>query len=207
MKVYIGPYRYTWTSNIHTKYMNKKYGYNKWEDSHNTWERALEKLELGLQNVYNATINKLLNKRARSQKVKIRIDDYDIWGMDDTLALVIAPMLALLKQKKHGSAWVEDQDVPEHLCDQQAVTHQDHADHDRLIQERWSWVLDEMIWAFEQKTRPEGWEHDYYDFKTPHSQSSDVGWSRIDHEGLKKHQQRMSNGFRLFGKYFEALWD
>ena len=28
-----------------------------------------------------------------------------------------------------------------------------------------------------------------------------------DDEGRKKHQERMSNGFRLFGKYFESLWD
>jgi len=28
-----------------------------------------------------------------------------------------------------------------------------------------------------------------------------------DSEGMKAHQKRMSNGFQLFGKYYEALWD
>jgi hypothetical protein len=26
-------------------------------------------------------------------------------------------------------------------------------------------------------------------------------------EDIKKEQERISNGFRLFGKYYEALWD
>jgi hypothetical protein len=62
-----------------------------------------------------------------------------------------------------------------------------------------------MIWAFEQKTRYD-WEGDYYEFD-----ESVRGWppkyKRHDVEGLKTHQERMSNGFRLFGKYYEALWD
>jgi len=33
-------------------------------------------------------------------------------------------------------------------------------------------------------------------------------WMRLeDIEEIKKEQQRISNGFRLFGKYYEALWD
>ena len=30
---------------------------------------------------------------------------------------------------------------------------------------------------------------------------------KIDHVGLDAHQSRKSNGFRLFGKYYQALWD
>jgi hypothetical protein len=29
----------------------------------------------------------------------------------------------------------------------------------------------------------------------------------IDFEGLKVVQERITNGFRLFGKYYQALWD
>ena len=28
-----------------------------------------------------------------------------------------------------------------------------------------------------------------------------------DDEGIKAHQKRITNGFRLFGKYYEGLWD
>jgi len=30
---------------------------------------------------------------------------------------------------------------------------------------------------------------------------------KVDREGLKAHQDRKANGFRLFGKYYQALWD
>ena len=28
-----------------------------------------------------------------------------------------------------------------------------------------------------------------------------------DDKGRNAHQERMTNGFKLFGKYFESLWD
>jgi len=114
-------------------------------------------------------------------------------------------MLKLLKEKKHGSAYVDDADVPESLHHKEALENQDHPDHDDLICKRWDYVIGEMVWAFEQKTR-DNWEGDYYEFD-----ESVRGWppkyKRHDVEGLKAHQARMSNGFRLFGKYYEALWD
>ena len=179
MKVYIGPYSRRWTSTIHHRYMNKKYNHD-WRDNHNKFEHFVEKVEYFLQGVYNATINKMLDKFPE-QRIKVRIDHYDVWGMDETLAHVILPMLKLLKEKKHGSPYVDNSDVPEDL--QHPVT--DDPDHDNLIEKRWEWVIGEMIWAFERKV-----ENDYsYD------------------DDYKDRQKRMSNGFRLFGKYYEALWD
>jgi len=205
MYVYMGPFRYRWVSSIHTKYMNKRYGLD-WDDNHNWFERMLEKLEAKLQDTYNATINKLLDKR-ESQKVKIRIDAYDIWGMDNTLALIIEPMLRLLKEKKHGCPWVEDEDVPEHLRSTAVPPKENDWDIDSNHEARWNWVLDEMIWAFSQKNIPGGWEARYY--ATRREPSEKLGFEIVysDTEGAKAHQQRISNGFRLFGKYFEALWD
>lgn len=73
-----------------------------------------------------------------------------------------------------------------------------------------------MIWAFEQKTLD--WESQY------HTGKVDIQFKKIegsdnftmvegpedthvfDKDGYFKHQERMSNGFRLFGKYYEGLW-
>ena len=30
---------------------------------------------------------------------------------------------------------------------------------------------------------------------------------KCDHDALESVQKRISNGFRLFGKYYEGLWD
>jgi len=40
-----------------------------------------------------------------------------------------------------------------------------------------------------------------------HSIFGQIEKIKIDKEGLGAHQDRKSNGFRLFGKYYQALWD
>lgn len=216
MRVKIGPYRSRAISNIHTNYMNWKYGRSEWEDSTNRFENYLEKLEDVLQSLYNATVNKILDKRS-SQKISVRIDNYDTWSMDHTLAPIILPMLKQLNATKHGSPWVDDEDVPEELRSTNALPKEDEYDIDSNHHLRWEWVMDEMIWAFEQKMTD--WEDQYttgeYDWKfekTEDGKNSEMKegpnhTAVTDWDGRKAHQKRMSNGFRLFGKYFENLWD
>jgi len=163
--------------------MNKKYNHD-WTDSTTTFEHLLEKYENFLDWIYNNTINRVFDL-LKEQKIKIRIDDYDVWSMDDTLTHIISPMLKKLKEHKHGSAYVDNEDVPENLQYTPDPGNPDNPDHDNLIEKRWTYVLDEMIWAFERKL-----ENDY-------SYGDDY----------KERQKRMDNGFRLFGKYYESLWD
>jgi hypothetical protein len=180
--------------------MNKKYGYVDWPEYSNKGlgpgkhppfkEAFLEVLEDAIQSVYNV-FNWIWFDR-RTQKVKVKIDRWDTWSMDHTLAPIILPMLVQLKETKHGSPWVDDEDVPGELRSTNAPPKENDWDTDDFHHLRWDWVLDEMIWAFEQKCRDD-WMDDY-----------DYSW---DSEEAKAHQERMSNGFRLFGKYFENLWD
>jgi len=202
MKVYIGPYRSWWTSNIHYNYMHRKYGFD-WNDNHNKFEHLLERIEDTLQWVYNKTINKI-NDRWPNQKVRVRIDKYDTWSMDDTLALIILPMLKALKQRKHGVPTVDESDVPENLRTRKAPSKMIPLVHDKIVnlEEQWDWVFGEMIWAFEQKSRQDGWDVDFHIEGKDEDSEPDMDW-----DGMKAHQDRMSNGFRLFGKYYEALWD
>ena len=207
MKVKIGPHRYRWVSYVHDRYMDKKYGgWGKWEDNSTYFESFLEKVEDGLQWLYNHSINLYLDKRP-GQKIKVRIDPEDTWSMDHTLAHIILPMLKQLKETKHGSPFTDDEDVPEKLRSTNAPPKENEYDIDEYHHARWGWIMEEMIWAFEQKCRDD-WESDYYgnwikDGKKPLSGHFD--WT--DDEGRKAHQERMTNGFRLFGKYFESLWD
>jgi len=127
------------------------------------------------------------------QKTRIKIHNYDTWSMDHTLAPIILPMLKQLKETKHGSPFVDDEDVPVSLRSTSAPPKENDYDIDEYHHARWDWVMDEMIWAFEQKCRDD-WMEDYY-------------YNKWDQEGVKAHQDRMSNGFRLFGKYYENLWD
>src|SRR6056300_1236892 len=193
MRVYIGPYHNRMICKIHTDYMNDKYGYVDWPTKYTKFESFLEKLEDAIQFVYNCTINLFLDRR--EQKVKVRIDKWDTWSMDHTLASIVLPMLKQLKATTHGAPNVDPEDVPKELRPkkQDVLKYNEIGETDDKFFERWNWVLDEMIWAFEQKCRDD-WMKDY-------------DYNKWDQEGAKAHQERMSNGFRLFGKYYESLWD
>jgi len=197
MKISIGNYPNRLICRVHTRYMDRKYGYVDWPEpeQQTRFQRSLELFEDCVQSVYNV-FNWIWFDR-RKQKVKIRIDRQDTWSMDHTLAPIILPMLKQLKETKHGAPAVEFKDVPEELMppDAEAVKklYMENGETDENFFKRWDYVLDEMIWAFEQKCR-EDWMEDY-------------DYNKWDSEGVKAHQDRMSNGFRLFGKYYESLWD
>ena len=143
----------------------------------------------------------------------VKVDPWDTWSMDHTLADVILPMLRQLNEQKHGAPHVDDEDVPEYLRSHMAQPKENEWDTDSLWFMRWDWVLAEMIWAFEQKVDddaesqffdhsecPEGLDARLEDLNSGNSKT------RYDREGHEKWQARKANGFRLFGKYYEALW-
>jgi len=157
----------------------------------------------------------------------VKIDRWDTWSMDSTLAPIILPMLRQLRATAHGSPNVADEDVPEHLRSTAAEPKENEWATDSNHHERWQWILDEMIFAFEMKARDD-WQEEF------HSGEIDIQWvpvdadgnevargqhkyvemrngpnhtHKTDSEGMARVQARMTNGFRLFGKYYEALWD
>lgn len=160
----------------------------------------------------------------RKRKVKIRIDRYDTWGMDSTLSMIILPMLKQLHATKHGAPLVDDDDVPEHLRSTAAPPRENEYDVDGNHFARWDWIMDELIWTFEQLQPECDWEKQYYTGEYD-LRSVPTAWGedgkptmyemkdgpnhtvKIDQEGLKAHQDRINNGLKLFGKYYQGLWD
>lgn len=157
----------------------------------------------------------------RKRTVKIKLDRWDTWNADDTLSLIILPVVKQLKQDKQGSAIVDLEDVPDDIRPPEGVDRL--SDGDTMIEARWAWVLDEIIWTFEQLQPDYDWEEQYQ------SGEVDILWKpakigvdgepelyemangpkhtfTVDHEATKKHQDRISNGLRLFGKYYQGLW-
>lgn len=168
------------------------------------------------------------NKRER--KIRVHIDDYDVWNMYHTLSIIILPMLKKLKECKHGSGMIDPKDVPEHLRFDEHTEWNDNLCFDFYhettpeqpvsdIHIRYEWVLDEMIWTFEQlcdeNCEDKFWlERGEIDLeKYPEDDGKTlvpIRWKKksvIDYEGLKTHQDRIQNGLRLFGVYYQTLWD
>ena len=153
----------------------------------------------------------------------VKIDRYDTWSMDHTLADIILPMLKQLQKDKHGAPHVDDEDVPEELKSTSAPPKENEYDTDANHFARWDYVLNQMIFAFEHKV-DDTWEEKFrsgeIDKKTVACQWDENGKAKMyewidgpnhtykcDYEGIAEVQKRITNGFRLFGKYYENLWD
>jgi len=202
-KDWVGPYQIAeklcfWTR-TEDKYSSDRYPdwvhtFGEWlagKDGHETW--------------LSKACSWIYSKRTRT--IKVRIDEYDTWSMDSTLAYIILPMLKQLQKSKHGSAIVDDEDVPEHLrstTEEAQAAKKDEWDTDGNLHARWDWVMNEMIFAFESKNSD--WDAKYFS-KKEDSWKLDSEDMIIDFDSMKVEQDRISNGFRLFGKYYEGLWD
>jgi hypothetical protein len=223
MKVDIGPYGsgidgyafYHW-------FLEKRYKKPHWI----LRRKDLDKVDLFIEkasdiwfDILNATINKLLLKRKR--KIKVRIDDYDAWSADHTLALIILPLLKKVRDSKQGAPNVDDEDVPEELRSTSAPPKENEWDTDENWIKRWDYVMNEMIHAF-KCTVDDDWDsqfhsgkHDYKlvesdrEFDGDKTYTVEFGPNHthvFDKEAYDKAWERRNNGMKLFGKYYHALW-
>lgn len=155
----------------------------------------------------------------QKRRIYIKSDRWDHWSADHTMSLLILPILKDLRTYKHGAPYIDDEDVPDHLRSTAAPPKENDYDTDGNHFKRFDWVLDEIIWAHEQIV-DNNWEEQYTsgecDWRTkpvednPRLTQLVEGPNhtyKVDEEGRKKHQDRINNGLRLFGKYYQNLWD
>lgn len=172
----------------------------------------------------------------RKRTFVIKTHPWDHWNLDATLSPIILPLLKDLKRNKHGAGYIELEDVPPYL----RYTETEDYDqqycfefyHDPGIQKlekcdifaRYDWMLNELIWTFEQLQPDYDWEAQYSS-GTIDFQSVPCEWDangdpllyqmvrgpndtyKCDYKALHAHQLRINNGLRLFGKYYQNLWD
>ena len=220
MKVYINNYRDHWLSPY--TIMTAVLFYKKWtdpefdlyDDKNNKYTDWLVKpMEL---------VRKFLD--VIHPKIDyVKIDRWDTWSMDSTLGMIALPMLKQLQASKHGAPFVDDEDVPEELKSTSAPAKENEWDTDDNHFKRWDWVMDEMIFAFEHHVNRE-WEESYrsgnIDWKSEACAWDENGKATMyrqvdgpnntyecDYEGMKVIEGRIRNGFKLFGKYYQNLWD
>ena len=141
----------------------------------------------------------------------VKIDRWDTWSMDHTLGMIALPMLKQLKRDKHGAPNVDDEDVPDELksTSAQPKENDEGTDTDDNYFKRWDYVMDEMIWTFEQKADGNA-ENKFFTFEKNTKMPWEEGYvsnSKFDEEGYNAWHERQNNGMRLFGKYYDGLWD
>jgi hypothetical protein len=233
MKVDIGPYT-NWVGPYQLADMLffwvEKYPFD--DKLENRWDYRLhDKFGTWLASTWVMDLCTWINK-FKKRRIKVKIDYYDHWSCDSTLTPIILPLLKSLKEHKQGSGFIDLEDVPPEMRTHSTEDYDgqrtfdfytDENDTQKIkcdVHTRYEWALNEMIWAFEQLDSDSNWEDQYWithpeiDFdKYPEDEGKTVvpvRWKvqgECDWEGRAKHQARIDNGLRLFGKYFQTLWD
>jgi hypothetical protein len=223
MKVYINSYRSHWLS----PYTILKFVCF-WEKDDDIFYNHNDKPDAP----YEKWVNRLQPICEFGQKIMdkihpkidyVKVDRWDTWSMDHTLGQIALPMLKQLQATKHGAPFVDDEDVPEELKSTSAPAKENEWDTDENHFKRWDWAMNEMIYAFEHHINRE-WEEAYrsgeIDWKSEACAWDENGKATMhkmvdgpkntyecDYDGMKVVEDRIKNGFRLFGKYYQALWD
>jgi len=214
MKVYISKYRNHWLSPyviLDKVFFWREIDYD--EPIIEKWADRLEPFSKVLQDVLD-----FIHPRIEY----VKIDHWDTWSMDHTLSSIVVPMLKQLKEVKHGAPHVDDEDVPEELKSTSAPPKEEYDVDDNHFK-RWDWVMGEMIFAFERKN-DDSWQDAFrsgtHDLKSVECEWDEEGKPKLftfeegpnhtykcDYEGMRVVEERIQNGFRLFGKYYQNLWD
>lgn len=171
-------------------------------------------------------------KGKSKRRINVEIEEFDTWGLDYTLALVILPALIQLKHTKHGLP-SEFIDYVGNDLDKNYYFDFIRDDSNQVFDDcckQWDDVLDKMIWSFQQLSIDEDYDSKY------HHGKMEIGWEKVpdetyaskitgkneplyqmvdknpnehwyDHAGHTMHDERIREGLELFGKYFRNLWD
>ena len=202
MKVYISNYRDHWISPYK---ICEKICFWREIDYDEPWVKAVNSI---LEPVMTVVMKIRQTIHPRIEYVKV--DQWDTWSMDNTLSLIILPMLKQLQATKHGAPNVDDEDVPMSLKSSMSPPKENEWDVDDNHFRRWDYVLDEMIFAFEHLV-DDSWEEQFW--KGEHGKGDTIEemmststreWNK---EGQRLVEERINNGLKLFGKYYRALWD
>ena len=215
MRVYLNKYKNHWISPYT---ICEKICFWREIDYDEPWvkatNRVLEPVMTGFMKVWNFFDRKI---------DYVHIDNWDVWSCDHTLAYIITPLLKHLRDAKCGYGFIDDEDAPEDIRSTAPGAREGLAndyDWDNFAEKRWNYVLNEMIWAFEQEL-DDDWEaqfthgkpvyvdeeveHEKYGTCYTFKQTNPDYW--VDREGIKEYNERINNGMRLFGKYYRGLWD
>lgn len=168
-------------------------------------------------------------KKGNRRKTKIVIDRYDTYSMDQTLAMIIYPMLLQLKESKQGVPAAFADVGGESYGTQESFDFYKETYNESFDQscKKYEEILDKMIWSFQQ-IADDNWEEQYYHGEAnfdwvetepqinPLTNKVEAMYQMVDRnpndhwidfEGMRIHQERIQEGLDLFAKYYTSLWD
>jgi hypothetical protein len=160
------------------------------------------------------------------RKFDIKIEKFDTWSLDSTLALIILPALIQLKQAKKGvpsSFYTYNHTYNQYEFEFMNETNDEHMliEHD-ISEKKWNDVLDKMIWSFQQLCNTDI-DRKYHHGIAKHKlipgvdpTTNDKTYQVVDLNpndhfyddvGYTLHEERINQGLELFGKHLRDLWE
>jgi len=150
------------------------------------------------------------SERAKKPRIeKVAVHPWDTYSADNTLALVIHPVLVAFKEdvKEKGA-------VPSDFLDPvdvSAMTEEEaQALHEKMYNEallKWEGIIDQMIWSFGEVKGDYAGEESFFKIKDTDADVMDLE-SRydIDNNGLNDYYEKIDEGLKLFARYYRSLW-
>jgi hypothetical protein len=196
MKVYIGKYR-TFFSIYKLIDKLQKVGVKEDTcDKIGDWfDRCLPFIQKGLVRL------DIWRNRKSTQNSFVKIDYYDTWNVDGTIASIVAPLLKTFINEK-------DESYPGQFENY----------------EQWEEVMKKMLWSFEQLNAD--WESQFYEvtkskisFNVIRDDKPGSGYqifNRMNFDGditrwapraSEEHRKRIQDGLDLFAKHYFSLWN
>ena len=126
------------------------------------------------------------------RKVKVKINGFDTWNLDMTLAMVIHPALVKFRENlnSYPSDFAETSDFPEgeypSTCRGGGIR-------------AWEIILDHIIWAFNEIIQDD-YTNKFYNERTG---PDDNDWTLKTLE----HEKKIQAGLDYFGHYYRSLWN
>lgn len=153
-----------------------------------------------------------LGNYRKNRAIKVRIDSWDTFSLDNTLALIILPALEKFKKERKKCPGVPMEMFIDTDPKDKNGNHTDAAM--KLASKRWDEVLDKMIWSFKEllyeKEADKCFKKNGKKWKT---EKVEGGLSRIVETGytfdkarFEEVMKRRQEGLDLFGKHFCSLW-
>lgn len=177
-------------------------GINIPESKYDLLDRFIVSVLDRVQLILNKTVNSF--NELRGQKIRVHVENHDIWSADVTIAHMVLPLLEKLRDEKQGYPLIDPKDIeglPRELkpTKKEVDQYKKYGTPDDKAEGRWNWVLNEMIFAM-QCIVDDSWEDEFFEMDA-------TSIRMMDKEGYDETQKRIDRGLRFFGLWFRALWD
>lgn len=159
------------------------YRHSSVEDNYISWTgleeddykgKPLYKIVCILDRIYQRFLDVTVNRRL---KESVKIEPGDASNADQIIARIVHPLLLDVKKYRYVHPTFTNEEIWELPVQVQLMRDES----------KWDWILDEMIWAFEQSINQ-------YEI------------SVSDRVEYMEYITRVHRGFQLFGKYYTGLW-